>query len=594
MSLRRRLVVGMLVLLVLAVGVTDVVTQSYLRSYLYGRLDEQNDVAQSQAYGYIDGAYARAVQAGDRALLEDPAPFLDQLALPPASPLPLSGAFAGAASPAPPTSAIPAAVAEAVTAGVPRAGRLSPVALAVRISPDVYLEIVDRRGQVVFRRPSGSAQQPDPPPRLPAALPVSYAPPAPRFGTSHGPYLPSQPSVTLEAGGAAGPYYLAEALAVPGGVLVTASPIAPLEQTLASLLRVEVVVSAAVVAVLVALVLWTVRLGLRPLEEMTATARAIAGGDLRRRVRRSDERSEVGRLGSALNGMLSQIESAFAQRTASEGRLRRFVADASHELRTPLTSIRGYAELLRKGALADEAARRRAAERIEHEAARMGVLVDDLLLLARLDQGRPLERAEVDLAELAARAVEAARAADGTHPITLDAGGPVVVEGDAVRLRQVVDNLLGNAQLHTPPGTAVRVEVGAGGGRARLVVADEGPGLGPGEAERVFDRFYRGASARGRPGTGLGLSIVAALAAAHGGSAWARARPGGGVEFVVELPLGSAVPEGSTGPGPRPSALAHPSSGAGVGGGGAPPAPGVGADGTMSPRAPDVGEPARR
>jgi len=296
--------------------------------------------------------------------------------------------------------------------------------------------------------------------------------------------------------------------------------------------------------VLLALVLGTVRLGLRPLEDMTDTARAIAGGDLRRRIRRSGDRGEVGRLGVALNGMLGQIEAAFAERTASEARLRRFVADASHELRTPLTSIRGYAELLRKGALDDEAARQEAAGRIEHEAMRMGVLVDDLLLLARLDQGRPLDRGPVDLAEVTARAVEATGAAHPDRSISLVAPGPVIVDADVGRIRQVVDNLLQNAMVHTPPGTAVRAEVRSGGGVAELVVADEGPGIAAEEIERVFDRFYRGASARGRPGTGLGLSIVAALAAAHGGRAWAEAGPAAGARVVVELPLRRAAGDG--------------------------------------------------
>ncbi|HMK63506.1 MAG TPA: HAMP domain-containing sensor histidine kinase, partial [Acidimicrobiales bacterium] len=403
MSLRRRLVAGMLLLLAVAVIVTDLVTQSYLRSYLYGRLDEQDDVAESQAYGYLQSAYLRAVDGGDHTVVQDPQSWLAQLALPSPGPFDLGTAELGSASPAPASSAVAPAQAEAEVGPVPRTGRLNPSVLASRISPDIYVEVLGLNGQVLFRRPSGSAEQPDPAPVLPSSLRVSRALPVARFGTSHGPYLPSQPDFVLGASGHSGPYYYAETLAVHGGVLVTATPLAPSQQTLASLQRVELFVSLAVVLVLLALVLGTVRLGLRPLEDMTDTARAIAGGDLRRRIRRSDDRSEVGRLGAALNGMLGQIESAFAERTASEARLRRFVADASHELRTPLTSIRGYAELLRKGALDDETARREAAGRIEHEAMRMGVLVDDLLLLARLDQGRPLDLVPVDLAEVAAR-----------------------------------------------------------------------------------------------------------------------------------------------------------------------------------------------
>jgi two-component system OmpR family sensor kinase len=284
------------------------------------------------------------------------------------------------------------------------------------------------------------------------------------------------------------------------------------------------------------LALWIVRFGLRPLEEMTETAGAIAAGDLTQRVRSPEERGEVGRLGSALNGMLSQIEAAFAERTSSESRLRRFVADASHELRTPLTSIRGYAELLRKGAFDDEDSRRRAAERIEHEASRMGLLVDDLLLLARLDQGRPLEQSIVDLGTVVHDAVEAARAADGDREISLDVSGSVLVAGDAARLRQVFDNLLRNAIVHTPARTAVQVSVRRSGPRAVVSVADQGPGLAADQAARLFDRFYQGSEARTGEGTGLGLSIVAALSAAHGGRAYVHSAPGDGTVFTVELP----------------------------------------------------------
>jgi two-component system OmpR family sensor kinase len=331
-----------------------------------------------------------------------------------------------------------------------------------------------------------------------------------------------------------------EALALPGGTLITAAALDPTNETLASLIHVEVIVSIIVVLALLGLALWIVRFGLRPLEEMTETAGAIAAGDLTQRIRNPEEHGEVGRLGSALNGMLSQIEAAFAERTSSESRLRRFVADASHELRTPLTSIRGYAELLRKGALVDDESRHRAAERIEHEASRMGLLVDDLLLLARLDQRRPLERSAVDLGIVVRDAVEAARAVHTGSAISLDIGDDVVVEGDAARLRQVVDNLLHNAMVHTPPGTLVRASVRREGLSAVITVADEGPGMADDQVARVFDRFYRGSEARTGEGTGLGLSIVAALAAAHGGQTSVHSVPGEGSVFTVELPAAAA------------------------------------------------------
>jgi two-component system OmpR family sensor kinase len=253
--------------------------------------------------------------------------------------------------------------------------------------------------------------------------------------------------------------------------------------------------------------------------------------------------------------MLAKIETAFAQRAASEQaarsseeRMRRFVADASHELRTPLTAIRGFAELYRQGAVSDEAEIARLMRRIEDEAKRMGLLVDDLLLLARLDQERPLARAPVDLLALAGDAVHDTRALAPDRPVRLEVGAtdpPPVVIGDEARLRQVLTNLLANAVRHTPPGTPVTVTVGTGpsartGARAViLTVADEGPGLAPDAAARVFERFYRADAARNRRdgGTGLGLAIVAALVAGHGGAVDVHSEPGAGACFRVELPL---------------------------------------------------------
>ena len=531
MTLRRRLVAGIIVVLIGAIVTTDLVTLSELRSFLYGRIDEQVDVAQSQAYTYIELTYQRAVAAGTGNVASDPAAWLAELSLPSATPLDLP--TAGSPSSTEPTSTAPSTPLSASQ----RVGRLSSSVLAARISPDIYTEVVSSTKAVVFRRPSGSSDQADPAPTLPRQLPVRSGPPVHRFGTNHGAYLPDQPSFTAGAKGSGGGYYEGEALSVPGGTLITMIPLAPTNQTLASLTRDEVVVSVVVALVLLVLILVIVRFSLRPLDEMTSAARAIAEGDMRRRIRRMDDRSEVGKLGAALNSMLGQIDTAMAERTTSEARLRRFVADASHELRTPLTSIRGYAELLQKGVFEDEAGRARAVERIGDEARRMGELVDELLLLARLDQGRPLERTRLDFGDVVADAVDAARAAAPDRRITAELEPLVMVDGDERRLRQVADNLLRNAIVHTPPGTPVVVTVVSRPGWAELVVADQGPGLGPDQAARVFDRFYRGNEARGRPGTGLGLSIVAALAAAHGGGARVRSVAGSGSEFVVELPL---------------------------------------------------------
>jgi two-component system OmpR family sensor kinase len=249
--------------------------------------------------------------------------------------------------------------------------------------------------------------------------------------------------------------------------------------------------------------------------------------------------TEIGRLAASLNGMLGQIESAFDERRASEDKLRRFVADASHELRTPLTSIRGYAELSRTGAISDEQDRRAAVARIEAEAVRMGVLVDDLLLLARLDQQRPLERRPVDLVEVAAAAADALRVAAPDRVVTVTAPARLVVTGDAARLRQVIDNLLTNARVHTAAGSPVELVATSAGTDAVLIVRDRGPGMAAADLAHATERFYRGDPSRTRQhggGSGLGLSIVAAIVAAHGGRLEVVSSPADGTSVTVRLP----------------------------------------------------------
>jgi two-component system, OmpR family, sensor kinase len=321
--------------------------------------------------------------------------------------------------------------------------------------------------------------------------------------------------------------------------LVVGLPLDELNATLHRLVLVEVGVAAAVVVAIGLLSWWLVRLGLRPLDRMAVTAGAIAAGDLSRRVEPEDERTEVGRLGTALNTMLGRIETSFDEQRASEARLRRFVADASHELRTPLTSIRGYAELFRRGAADRPEDLERAMRRIEDEGARMGLLVDDLLLLARLDQGRPLDRRPVDLTALVADAGDDLRAADPARAVTVDALEGVRVDGDEPRLRQVIANVVDNARTHTPPGTAVSIRLAVDGDTAVLEVADRGPGMSDEESARVFERFYRGDPSRSRAsgGTGLGLSIAAAIVDAHGGGSGVSSEPGRGTKFRITLPL---------------------------------------------------------
>ncbi|HEY0869461.1 MAG TPA: HAMP domain-containing sensor histidine kinase [Acidothermaceae bacterium] len=336
------------------------------------------------------------------------------------------------------------------------------------------------------------------------------------------------------------------------GSVAVATPLNGVDSTLNQLVEFDVIIGAAVLIVLAGLSYIAVRRSLRPLVDVEHTAAAIAAGDLSRRVPQSDPRTEVGKLAGALNGMLSQIESAFRAREASEQeartsehRMRRFITDASHELRTPLTSIRGFAELYRMGAVPEESDVDRVMSRIENESTRMGLLVDDLLLLARLDQQRPLERELVDLETIAADAVHDAQAVSPGRDVQLQLSTdePVLVVGDDARLRQVVGNLVTNALTHTPQSASVTVGLSIDDTKperfAVLEVADSGPGLSPKDAQRVFERFYRVEESRTRAngGSGLGLSIVAALTAAHGGTADVETKLGIGSRFRIRLPL---------------------------------------------------------
>lgn len=336
----------------------------------------------------------------------------------------------------------------------------------------------------------------------------------------------------------------------PQGLTTVAIDLSDLQHTLRSLVWLQVAIGVGVLVLVGIASFAVVQRSLRPLAEVERTAAAIASGQLDRRVPERDPRTEVGRLSLALNGMLAQIQQALASSESSaekargsEDRMRRFITDASHELRTPLTTIRGFAELYRQGAARDVAM---LLSRIESEASRMGLLVDDLLLLARLDVQRPLEHNRVDLLALASDAVHDAQAIDPGRTITmkvLDGPGTPEVLGDEARIRQVLSNLIANALQHTPESADVTVRVGTDGDDAVLEVADKGPGMSEQDASRVFERFYRTDSSRARAsgGTGLGLSIVESLVRAHGGVVSVTTAPGEGCCFRVTLPRISDV-----------------------------------------------------
>jgi two-component system OmpR family sensor kinase len=357
------------------------------------------------------------------------------------------------------------------------------------------------------------------------------------------------------------------------GTLVVGTDLGNVNATVRRIAYFDMIVGGVIVLVLAMVGVAAVRANLRPLDEIEETAEAIADGHLDRRVPERDPRTEIGRLGRSLNIMLSQIETAFHAREESEAaahrseeRMRRFIADAGHELRTPLTAIRGFAEYYRQrggmetrwdraeapdtgGGLAPSDLDR-LMQRVEKEAARMGLLVEDLLLLARLDQQRPLARQPVDLLSLAGDAVHDARllAPARTVDLSVQPGAAFLVIGDEPRLRQVIGNLMSNALTHTPDGTPIEVSIGSGTLDPRLPgsppavtldVTDHGPGMTPEQAHRVFERFYRTDQARTRAtgGSGLGLAIVNALVSAHGGVASVRTAPGKGATFRIALPL---------------------------------------------------------
>jgi two-component system OmpR family sensor kinase len=465
-SLRIRLVAGLLVLVAAALVVVGIVSVTALRSYLYDQVDEQLDRASGPGLGFLR----------------------------PGTP--------------------PAVLGSTTTNRGPGPNQL-------------YIELRNSVGETtrVFPLERGSVQEPAP--KVPDIDPT----------------VPGRTHDDVAAVDGSLRYRLLVVTRPGEGTAIFGASLQGVQDATRRLILIEVIAGFGVLLLVGIFATALVRLGLKPLDDMADTAGAIAAGDLTQRVKEDDPRTEVGRLGGALNSMLHQIEGAFAERTASQERLRRFVADAGHELRTPLTSIRGYAELYRNGAVPPGEPLDRAMGRIESEAGRMGVLVEDLLLLARLDQGRAPASDPVDLVAVVADCVHDALAVEPErHLATAVPDHPVVVLGDALRFHQVLANLLANVRVHTPSDTSAEVGLGIDGSWAVLTVADHGPGMEPEVAEHVFERFFRADPARTRQhgGAGLGLAIVAAIVEAHGGSVALDSTPGQGSTFTVRLPLAPA------------------------------------------------------
>jgi signal transduction histidine kinase len=380
-------------------------------------------------------------------------------------------------------------------------------------------------GKIRSQIPSGPVGNPDPLPDV-AGLTARAGP------------------VTLPSTGDNGPSYRAVATDLPGGgALIVAVPLTDVEATLAETRRILLIAGAGALILAAAIVWLSIRRGLRPIDDMIGAAERIANGELTARTTAPNPASEVGHLSAALNTMLDRIEQAMATKTESEARMRRFIADASHELRTPLTSIRGYAELHRHGATSPEEVARGMA-RIEREAQHMAALVDDLLLLARLDQGRRLADDRVDLTRIVEETVADARAADPQRSLVLDLrDGPAIVRGDRLRLRQVLDNLFANVRDHTDPDTTTTVTLAERDGTATLTVADDGPGMSSDQAAHAFERFWQAEPTATHPrrGTGLGLAIVAELVTAHGGTITLDTSRGAGAVFTIILPTDGAA-----------------------------------------------------
>jgi two-component system, OmpR family, sensor kinase len=531
MALRTRLLLTLVAVVAFGLIVSDVATYTSLRSFLVGRVDPQLDLA--------------SVPVSREVLISTGVIHVPTHTTP-------TGGATTAGTPPSRFSGVPADL-RSLFFGNGRGGRSA-------------LEPAGTIGELL----NGSGKMVGSPVTFSYSAKAGTPPVLPHISGSPAPGVDRYFDETSVGAHATSYRVLERALGYHDLSIVVAIPLTDVNQTLNRLLLIELLATAALLVGLGLLARWIVRRGLRPLEDMAVAAGDIARGDLARRVEPDGGPTEVGRLGGALNAMLGEIQEAFDSRAASEARLRRFVADASHELRTPLTSLRGYAELFEHNSAERPPEDLSTAMRhIRREADRMSVLVDDLLVLANLDQVRPLHSASIDLSAVVREAVVALQFTGNDHSVRFH-GGPLTVECDAERVRRAVDNLLTNAARYSPAGSAIDVTVRArpdlgpttaanghgplvpGVPSAEIEIRDEGPGVPSAEAARIFEPFYRADTSRTRNtgGTGLGLAIVAAIVEAHHGTLGVRPNAPVGSCFWLRLPLrqGEAAPTARVAP----------------------------------------------
>jgi two-component system OmpR family sensor kinase len=456
MSIRNKLVIFLSILLILGIIAIDIFTYESLSSFLTNRSTVEIDTAASQIYRLLYSDYIRNRKIS------------------------------------------------------PNTGRFLENAL----TPDIYVELLSKQKTSIFVIPAGN----DPPPKIDERLPVSKFPPRKVLNNKNKTvYFPQPRVVETTAIGDKNLHYLMEAVAVPQGTLIVAEDLADSAATLSHLLEVEIIVTLIVLLAMVIGVVFVIRKGLKPLEKITDVAKEISKGDFSRRIDYPNEKSEIGNLAEALNIMLSKIQQGFEEKAVTEENLRQFLADASHELRTPVTTIRGYSELIKKGAINEPQEIYSATLKIEKEAERLGLILDDLLLLARLDAGRPLELKRTDLASLLAEIVDDFQIAYPSNPIELEVKESLYAEADAGRLSQALSNLISNSIVHNPPKTAIKIKMDEENLKAAIFVTDFGNGIDESIRKRIFERFYRG-DKKSQSGSGLGLSIASAIVKAHGGT----------------------------------------------------------------------------